>query len=460
MPFVSTELPMSLQNLVVENVVIPECIHPGRVNVSNDQQQHCYFEPGSKTICFRGLDSRRIIHIRGRFNRTTELILCQWPFKYFDPRDLAELVPNLERLAITGDELKLLKNDFPPLPNLWAINITGTKLNATRSEAFLQLPALRRLNLRGNALVSIVPFQFQTDHVDVYLQGNPWNCTNDMIWLLEDQSGLYADKHSLVCKDWKYTGRPMMVAMEYKRVLREHCRHEEIRNCTCRISYLRLTFSGKYFKPLVTVNCTEKGFFQLPSYLPPNTTVLHMARNKIIDVERLSTAEYKQVNDVYLDYNRITSIDILEDSSWLDNFRVLSLRGNKINRIRVYSLEHAMERNANVGQLFLSYNPWRCGCRFATRMQEFLRKHESVVLDSRNITCFTLDDEGRKSYLPVMTLTPNDVCRASEHNKAAVYDILSVIFASLIVLILTKLAYDYYIYRKYGKLPWLIMKMP
>ncbi|XP_039451179.1 protein singed wings 2 isoform X2 [Culex pipiens pallens] len=455
------ELPMSLKNLAVDNVIIAECSDPARLRMF-EGKQHCSFEPGGRTVCFRGLDTRRTLHSQGRFNRTKELILCDWPTQRFDPRELAELVPNVEKFAITGERMWMLKYDFPPLMNLWAINITGTKLNQTRASSFQRLPALRQLNMRGNALVEIVPFVFRSAHVDIYLQGNPWNCTNDMIWLLEERSGFYADKSLLVCKDWKYTGRPMVTAMEYKRVLREHCRsHEEIRNCTCRISYLRLSDSGKAFQPMVTVNCTGKEFYRLPSYLPPNTTVLHVANNRITEVELLTRVEmYMQVKDIYLDNNNITSIDILEDSEWLDNFRILSLRGNQIKRIRVYTMEHALQRNAHVGMLFLSDNPWRCGCRFATRMQEFLRKHESVVVDSRNITCYTLNDEGHKSFLPVMTLTPNDVCRETEDNRAAIYDVMSIVFASLIALIFTKLAYDYYIYRKYGKLPWLIMKMP
>ncbi|XP_058834711.1 protein singed wings 2 [Topomyia yanbarensis] len=459
LPLLRAELPMSLKNLVVENVDIPECSEPTRMHVAG--KPRCYFEQASKTICFRGIDSRIMPHSRALFNQTRQLILCQWPSTSFDPRELLDLVPHVEKFAITGTTLWKLKNDFPQLLNLKMINITGTKLNVTEAGIFQQLPALRVVNMRGNALVRIVPYNLQSKHVEIYLQGNPWNCTNDMIWLLEEQSGIYTDKHSLVCKDWKYTGRPMTTAMEYKRVLREHCRHEEIRNCTCRISYLRLCDHGKSFHPLVTVNCTGKEFYRLPSYLPPNTTVLHMSNNRINGVEQLTTDDYyNPVQDIYLDNNNITSIDILEDSVWLDNFRILSLRGNRISRIRVYSLEHALERNAHVGQLYLANNPWRCGCRFATRMQEFLRKHESVVVDSRNITCYILDPDGHKSYLPVMTLTPNDVCSSSEHNKAAIYDILSMVFASLILLIIGKLAYDYYIYRQYGKLPWLIMKMP
>ncbi|KAL1376391.1 hypothetical protein pipiens_016917, partial [Culex pipiens pipiens] len=168
-PPTRAELPMSLKNLAVDNVIIAECSDPGRLRMF-EGKQHCSFEPGGRTVCFRGLDTRRTLHSQGRFNRTKELILCDWPTQRFDPRELAELVPNVEKFAITGERIWMLKYDFPPLMNLWAINITGTKLNQTRASSFQRLPALRQLNMRGNALVEIVPFVFRSAHVDIYLQ--------------------------------------------------------------------------------------------------------------------------------------------------------------------------------------------------------------------------------------------------------------------------------------------------
>uniref|UniRef100_A0A182QPU0 SRCR domain-containing protein n=1 Tax=Anopheles farauti TaxID=69004 RepID=A0A182QPU0_9DIPT len=469
---VTAQLPLSLQNLVVENVAIEECAHraspslhlPGATSGAstyNSNRPACYFTPPNRTVCFRGIEMKRF-QAGGKFNLTRSLILCDWPMRTFDPLVLRRLAPRIERLAVTGRMLQRLEHDFPAFPYLRMVNITGTRLNHTSVSAFYELDRLQVLNLRGNELEQIQPYRFRSGHVVVYLQGNLWNCTNDMIWLLREQSRQYVDKPTLVCKDWKYTGRPVLTAMEYKRVVRESCLHEEIWNCSCHVSYLRLSDNELSFHPMIMVNCSDRGFYQLPQYLPGNTTVLHIARNRLQSVDSLMTNEhYRSVQDIYLDDNRITSIDSLEDTIWLDNFRILSLRGNRLNRIRVYSVEHAIERNPGVGKLYLSNNPWRCGCRFAIRFQRFLRKHESLVADSRNITCYFInDDDGRKQYLPVLTVTPNDICRPSEHNTAAIYNTLSIIFASLIVLIFTKLGYDYYHYRKYGKLPWLIMKMP
>ena len=47
---------------------------------------------------------------------------------------------------------------------------------------------------------------------------------------------------------------------------------------------------------------------------------------------------YRSVEDLYLDDNIIESIVQLEGSSWVDRFRLLSLRGNKLTDVRIIFL--------------------------------------------------------------------------------------------------------------------------
>lgn len=162
------ELPLSLKNLAIENIAVSECSDPERLFEALPQ---CYFDHPNKTVCFRGIENRRLRHFRARFNRTAELILCHWPWRSFNPNELVELTPNIEKLSITGESLWTLKGDFPMLPYLRAINITGTKLNFTSNSTFRELPALRQVNMRGNALVQVAPFEFSSDHVDIFLHG-------------------------------------------------------------------------------------------------------------------------------------------------------------------------------------------------------------------------------------------------------------------------------------------------
>lgn len=61
---------------------------------------------------------------------------------------------------------------------------------------------------------------------------------------------------------------------------------------------------------------------------------------KITSLEPLKTA-YKHVHDIYLDYNHIRSIDILESDrsseDWLQTFRIFSLKGNKLTKVSVFT---------------------------------------------------------------------------------------------------------------------------
>lgn len=47
---------------------------------------------------------------------------------------------------------------------------------------------------------------------------------------------------------------------------------------------------------------------------------------------------YRRVEDLYLDDNIIESVVQLEGSSWVDRFRLLSLRGNKLTDVRIIFL--------------------------------------------------------------------------------------------------------------------------
>jgi hypothetical protein len=52
------------------------------------------------------------------------------------------------------------------------------------------------------------------------------------------------------------------------------------------------------------------------------------------------------------------------------------------------------------------------------------------------------------------------VCREPSEYLIQPLDLLNGILASLIILVIGKLIYDYWSFKKTGKLPWLVAKMP
>jgi hypothetical protein len=62
--------------------------------------------------------------------------------------------------------------------------------------------------------------------------------------------------------------------------------------------------------------------------------------------------------------------------------------------------------------------------------------------------------------LQIQALSRSAVCREPSEYLIQPLDLLNGILASLIVLVIGKLIYDYWSFKKTGKLPWLVAKMP
>lgn len=106
-----------------------------------------------------------------------------------------------------------------------------------------------------------------------------------MKWLLtydeNDRGKRVADKEQMRCVDYKYSGRPLLAVMDFKMQLRKQCAHPDIKNCSCTLHYIRPSEDGEYLIPMVTVNCSNRDFLDLPEFLPKNTTILHISHNQV-----------------------------------------------------------------------------------------------------------------------------------------------------------------------------------
>lgn len=317
------------------------------------------------------------------------------------------------------------------------------------------------VDLRHNQLTTIERFVLQSSNVKMYLFDNKWNCTHNLKWMAtKDYRFDILDRDKLNCSDPKYRARPLMIVMQIKLYLSKSCHEDipELKNCSCHLSWLRLDEERNEFQPMFSVNCSASGFYQFPSKLPDNTTALFITHNNISSLNSLcfKNSTYNDVQDIYLDYNRISDASVLDNCEWFLNFRVLSLKGNLLERIPNYAFKNSFEKSQHASKLYLSENPWLCNCRLQPRLLKLCQKYDSIIMDQKQIRCLSDKNEDEIYGRSLMELTKNDVCLEKKFPLNP-YEILSILFACFIVMILANLLHDYYLYRKYNKLPWIVI---
>lgn len=247
--------------------------------------------------------------------------------------------------------------------------------------------------------------------------------------------------------------------MSYKISLTKLCKEDlkDLRNCSCHISYLRYDEQEHNFKPVISVNCSHKGFFNFPRRLPDFTNALYFDHNNITSLDALcfKNSTYNDVNDIYLDYNRIRDVSVLDNCQWFENFRVLNLKGNLLERIPVFAFINSFEKSHHATKLYLSENNWICSCRYQPRLLKLCQKYD-LIIDKRKIRCQNIANDRDIDGRLLMEVTKNDVCKV-RNLILNTYEIMSIVFSVLIVIILVNLLFDCYRYKKSGKLPWIVM---
>ena len=96
---------------------------------------------------------------------------------------------------------------------------------------------------------------------------------------------------------------------------------------------------------------------------------------------------------------------------------------------------------------YLSENPWACHCNNIKEIQNFIYEHQEVIKDHANVTC----DDGTK----IIEIDYNGLCMTSSEGGTDSMTILICIEVILLILVVSKLFYDYRQYNRTGALPWL-----
>ncbi|KAF7379678.1 hypothetical protein HZH68_016626 [Vespula germanica] len=440
-----------------------ETLDCDRINSNIIGLPECHLkESGHRLICFGGIDDKW----KTENEKVHNLVLCNWPNKTFDPQEVLQGFPLLRKFKIVNSNLTRLMTSFPEeCQFLEKVNLTHNRLEVLPVGVFANLSNLKIVDLKHNDFKEIDLKLFNISTLNhVYLFGNPLKCTENMSWILDLRNGSFAekivDREKLRCSA-PYNGRLLVPVVEIIMTLKEECKRTL---CDCELVYVVGRGGKRTLKQLMafaSVNCSYRDLTEMPEFLPANTTTLHLTGNKIKDLTPLvKNAVYKQVLDLYLDDNLVESIVQLDGSYWLDHFRLLSLRGNKLSDVPTYALENVLLQSGSVARLYLGNNPWRCDCLFTPGFQDLLIRYTNLVRDINEVKCAAVSGD-ENSNKQIRDLTRTEICISSDENSL-IYplDILNIILAFLIFLIIGKLLYDYWSFKKTGKLPWIVSKIP
>ncbi|KAF5283487.1 hypothetical protein FQR65_LT13875 [Abscondita terminalis] len=386
----------------------------------------------------------------------------------------------IEICNIKKDSLNLHKINikFPHLTNItiWQGNvnaITGTFLSGNqikvlqlRDLSITHLPLkllnslinLEHLDLSGNRLQSLDAKMIQEINriPSINITNNEWNCFLDLDWALKLNPNIVNKTNDFNCYQNPYGGKPIVAITHIKKDVQTSCPSK----CECTLTDVVRDPSNLELEPIIEVNCSSRDFTHFPSVLPNKTKILLLDSNKIQSLEPLiSNPIYEKVQDLNLDNNFISGIEDLEGSYWFLHFRSLSLRNNQLMHLPTYALDNALQVNPNMPdavRLFLGENPWKCDCVFVVSFQDLLRKYKAQIFDIDEIKCSYIKND---YYPTILSLSRGEVCRLPS-DSIRTLDLVNGVLASLIVLILGKLAYDYYHFKKTGRLPWIVTKIP
>ncbi|XP_069690481.1 protein halfway isoform X3 [Periplaneta americana] len=174
--------------------------------------------------------------------------------------------------------------------------------------------------------------------------------------------------------------------------------------------------------------------------------------DKITSLKRFKTdANYSEIKELYAENNQIMSLQEIEASEFLKHFQILDIRGNKLTEIETYIYNNAFDGD-NHKIVRLAGNKVLCDCNTALHVKMWLLKNRDHIDDYADIQCGNFNDK-------VKDLDQNKVCK---HQRVWT-DYINYIIACEVVLLLllvSKVSYDYWVFRTAGYLPWPASKMP
>ncbi|XP_066998180.1 protein halfway isoform X2 [Anabrus simplex] len=374
----------------------------------------------------------------------------------FPELNLPVFASELKTLIITGGNITKIYgiNHFA---NIECLNLSRNSLSRIDTD-MKSLHNLRVLDLSHNNL-TILP-ELATENLTLDISGNVrMQChgIQDLMIYMKNYTLNFENKDTSLCLIGLFywfnsTENVTLRQLEDLVKVGEPCReYHGIHRCRCNVARIDLV-AGQGTSLTYGVDCSNQQLNSLPHPLPANTTVLNVSSNNISDITALSDDTYRGIRELYADHNRITSITVLEYSGFMNNFTKLNLRNNHLKSIPTHIFSNAFDRNVAVRAVWLGGNKLECDCNTAQVLKVWLMSNKKNVPDYDEVQCSNYPKK-------VVDLDLHEVCITHRVWTDYIYYIIAGEVALLIFLI-SKVSYDYWVFKTAGYLPWPASKLP
>ncbi|GJQ83264.1 hypothetical protein Trydic_g8858 [Trypoxylus dichotomus] len=357
-------------------------------------------------------------------------------------------------LAITDGHIENVTGFFPKSTKLSCLNFSSNSI-LHFDQVFKYSPHLERLDLSHNNL-SNIPSMKRRINITLDISDNKaLQCTN-LIDTMKQYHITFVNANKTTCLSsntfsWFNT-------TEYVSLTKVHQFYEVKKNCTlenCSCEAPRWDFSvGQEVTLVMMVDCAGRQLTSLPSPLPANTIALNISNNNITSLDAIrDDPTYGNLRELYADHNQIEVIlPLLESTKFISSFSALSLRYNKLKMVPTHFLSNIFDRNDNFRFLNLGQNKLECDCNTAKVLKAWLINKQKHITDYEEIYCNNMDSR-------VIDLDPNKLCKTQQDWTDYIYYIITAEIL-LLLLLVGKVSYDYWVFKTAGYLPWPASKMP
>ncbi|VEN51315.1 unnamed protein product [Callosobruchus maculatus] len=363
----------------------------------------------------------------------------------------------LRFMTITDGQIKQVVGEFAKHTIVSCLNLSSNGIQKFEPRSLVNLFNLSYLDLSDNNLTDVPRFKME-GAVTLDISQNPSMLCSSVKDILSRPEISFNNENSTTCssaKTFQWFNSTEFLAISQLKLL-----HELEKNCfgkcTCEPYRLDMVM-GKSPTFAVEVNCSgvkfENKLTSLPTPLPPRTVLLDISNNNITSLKELSDPSYQYLTYLYADNNQISSIQPLEGTSFMNNFESLSLRNNNIKTIETYLLSNIkFYRTAEPRHIKLGLNKLHCDCQTAMEFKVWLLTKIHRVPDYNEIICENINAK-------VVELDQTKLCQGEQDWTDYIYYIITAEVLLLVGLI-AKVSYDYWVFKTAGYLPWPASKMP